>query len=133
MASISGGEVSMNEQGDLFFECAHCRTPFVVNASAAGMTLNCQRCGKPTSVPASSPGLPHSKLPATSTAEQLAEFQRHLKENESQRTEVNGYINQLSIQLHRWQLRLQTLDERNRELRSKLESAGSSNQAARSG
>jgi ribosomal protein S17E len=43
-------------------------------------------------------------------------LQRHLKENESQRTEINGYINQLSIQLHRWQLRLQTLNERNKQL-----------------
>ena len=46
----------------------------------------------------------------------MAELRRHLKENESQRTEVNGYINQLNIQLHRWQIRIQTLDKRNKEL-----------------
>ena len=39
-----------------------------------------------------------------------------MKENESQRTEITSYINQLSIQLHRWQLRLQTLNERKKEL-----------------
>ena len=33
----------------------------------------------------------------------MAELRRHLRENESQRTEIKGYINQLSIQLHRWQ------------------------------
>jgi len=53
----------------------------------------------------------------------VAELQRHLKENESQRTEINGYINQLSIQLHRWQLRLQTLDERNKELTGQMTGA----------
>jgi chromosome segregation ATPase len=46
--------------------------------------------------------------------------QRKLKENESQRTEVTGYINQLSIQLHRWKLRLQTLNERKTELEEEL-------------
>jgi hypothetical protein len=40
---------------------------------------------------------------------------RRLKENESQRTEITRYISQLNIQLHRWQLRLQTLNERKKE------------------
>jgi len=43
------------------------------------------------------------------------------KENESQRTEIPGYINQLSIQLHRWQLRLQTLNERKKELAAEID------------
>jgi predicted nuclease with TOPRIM domain len=78
------------------------------------MTLNCQRCGKPTLVPAMSPSA-SSELP-----EELTDIQRRLKENESQRTEVTGYINQLSIQLHRWKLRLQTLNERKTELEEEL-------------
>ena len=78
------------------------------------MTLNCQRCGKPTLVPimstAVTPASPH----------EMTDLQRKLKENESQRTEVTGYINQLSIQLHRWKLRLQTLNERKTELEGEL-------------
>lgn len=58
--------------------------------------------------------------PIPSASAKLAELQRHLKENESQRTEINGYINQLNIQLHRWQLRLQTLNERNKQLSDEL-------------
>jgi len=50
----------------------------------------------------------------------VAELQRHIKENESQRTEVTGYINQLNIQLHRWNLRLQMLDGRNKQLTDEL-------------
>jgi hypothetical protein len=51
------------------------------------MTLNCQRCGKPTLVPMMS-------MPASPTPPQeLTDLQRKLKENESQRTEVTGYIN----------------------------------------
>ena len=69
---------------------------------------------KPTLVPTVSPS-------ASPTAPQeLTDLQRKLKENESQRTEVTGYINQLSIQLHRWKLRLQTLNERKTELEEEL-------------
>jgi chromosome segregation ATPase len=78
------------------------------------MTLNCQRCGKPTLVPTT----PASANPIA--PQELTDLQRKLKENESQRTEVTGYINQLSIQLHRWKLRLQTLNERKTELEEEL-------------
>ena len=103
-----------NETGDLLFKCQHCASPLVVNAAAAGMTLNCQRCGKPTSVP------PVSASASPTPPQELTDLQRKLKENESQRTEVTGYINQLSIQLHRWKLRLQTLNERKTELEEEL-------------
>jgi len=117
------------EGADVVFSCERCGAPLVVDGAAAGLTLNCQRCGGPTTVPhPSAPELPEGVArPANAGAgsaatieERLAELRRHLKENESQRTEVNGYINQLSIQLHRWQLRIQTLDERNRELMAEV-------------
>src|SRR5512133_1505603 len=103
-----------NEVGDLLFKCENCASPLVVNAAAAGMTLNCQRCGKPTLVPMMSASASSGSL------HELTDLQRRLKENESQRTEVTGYINQLSIQLHRWKLRLQTLNERKTELEEEL-------------
>jgi DNA-directed RNA polymerase subunit RPC12/RpoP len=102
-----------NETGDLLFKCQQCASPLVVNAAAAGMTLNCQRCGKPTLVPMV------SASPASGPQEPT-DLQRKLKENESQRTEITSYINQLSIQLHRWKLRLQTLNERKTELEEEL-------------
>ncbi|MEP6956155.1 MAG: hypothetical protein ABI883_04965 [Chthoniobacterales bacterium] len=39
----------------------------------------------------------------------VSDLQQQLKGNEAQRTEITGYSNQLSIQLHRWQLRFKTL------------------------
>ncbi len=57
---------------------------------------------------------------SSSSAERKSDLQRQLKENESQRTEITGYINQLNIQLHRWQLRLQTLTDRRTELSAEL-------------
>jgi len=77
------------------------------------MNLACSTCGKPTLVP-------KPDEPIADAADQLREIQRQLKENESQRTEVTGYINQLSIQLHRWQLRLQMLNERKAQLEKEL-------------
>ncbi len=115
MEGVAEGRISSSAQSDVFFQCIHCGIQLVVDGAAVGMTLNCQRCGKPNVVPSSENA---AEVPAS--PEKLAELQRHLKENESQRTEVRGYINQLSIQLHRWQLRLQTLDERNKELAGEI-------------
>ncbi len=85
------------------------------------MTLNCQECGGLTTVPLATQSAP------TDPGDQAireADLRRHLKENESQRTEITGYINQLNIQLHRWQLRLQTLNERNAELQAGIKGLG---------
>ena len=109
-------EAAVATPHDITFSCANCHSALVVDAAAAGMTLDCQRCGKPTSVPTISP----SATPSAEAQSKISDIQRRLKENESQRTEITGYINQLSIQLHRWQLRLQTLNERKAELDEEL-------------
>ena len=118
-APVEPATPATDAQDDVFFTCESCGTPLVVDGAAAGLTLNCQRCGGPTTVPHPSAAHVAESVECVATgsiAERLAELRRHLKENESQRTEINGYINQLNIQLHRWQLRIQTLDERNKEL-----------------
>ena len=102
---------------DIVFACAHCSTSFVVDAAAAGMTIDCQNCGKPTTVPRVSVEV------AAENAVRISDIQHQLKENESQRTEITSYINQLSIQLHRWQLRLQSLNERQQKLEAELAAA----------
>ena len=102
---------------DIVFACSHCSTSFVVDAAAAGMTLDCQKCGKPTMVPSVTIEL------AVDNSSKISDVQHQLKENESQRTEITGYINQLSIQLHRWQLRLQSLNERQQKLEAELAAA----------
>ncbi|HEY5074677.1 MAG TPA: hypothetical protein VII34_08280 [Pyrinomonadaceae bacterium] len=99
---------------DIVFACSHCSTFFVVDAAAAGMTLDCQKCGKPTTVPKV------TLEAAADNAVRISDLQHQLKENESQRTEITSYINQLSIQLHRWQLRLQSLNERQTKLQAEL-------------
>jgi peptidoglycan hydrolase CwlO-like protein len=89
----------------------------VVDSAAAGLAVNCQKCGAPIRVPAA----PAETSPANSI--KISELQHQLKENESQRTEITSYINQLSIQLHRWQLRLKSLNERQTKLEAELAAA----------
>ena len=101
---------------DIVFACSHCATSYVVDAAAAGVTLQCQSCGQSTTVPSS------DLAAAAESAARISELQRQLKENESQRTEITSYINQHSIQLHRWQLRLKDLNERQQKLQSELAS-----------
>ncbi len=75
--------------------------------------IDLQRCGKLTTVP----------QPEETKANALAyadEIRGKLTENELQRAEITGNINQLTIQLHRWQLRLQTLNERKQQLEKEL-------------
>lgn len=79
------------------------------------MKFDCQKCGKPTTVP--NPALEA----AAANSIKIADLQHQLKENESQRIEITSYINQLSIQLHRWQLRLQTLKERQQKLQTEVD------------
>ncbi len=117
MQPAGGSTISTQApSSDIVFACSHCSTSFVVDAGAAGMTLDCQKCGKPTIVP-------NARLEAAAdNAVRISDLQHQLKENESQRTEITGYINQLSIQLHRWQLRLKSLNERQQKLEGELAS-----------
>ena len=115
MQQTGGSTLSAQESSsDIVFACTHCSASFVVDSAAAGMTLDCQKCGKPTTVP--NPALEA----AAGNSIKISDLQHQLKENESQRIEITGYINQLSIQLHRWQLRLQTLKERQQKLQTEL-------------
>ncbi|MDQ6654369.1 MAG: hypothetical protein M3Y80_00960, partial [Verrucomicrobiota bacterium] len=98
--------VSAVKESDIVFECDHCGASLVVDGAAAGLAVQCQSCARSTGVPC----VTAPEEPANGA--KLSDLQHQLTENQSQRTEVTGYINQLSIQLHRWQLRLKTLNER---------------------
>ena len=81
-----------------------------------GSTISAQKgsSSEPTIVPNSVPETPVGDVL------KISSLQHQLKENESQRVEITGYVNQLGIQLHRWQLRLQTLKERREKLQAEF-------------
>jgi DNA-directed RNA polymerase subunit M/transcription elongation factor TFIIS len=111
--------VPANHGDDIVFNCPKCGAALVVTAAASGMLVNCQECDQPITVPDAS--LPsRNKEAASEVNAHLANLQRRLKENESQRTEITSYINQHSIQLQRWQLRLHTLEDRKKELMDEI-------------
>jgi predicted Zn finger-like uncharacterized protein len=111
--------VPANHDDDIVFNCPKCGAALVVTAAASGMLVNCQECAQSITVPDAS--LPsRNKEAASEVNAHLANLQRRLKENESQRTEITSYINQHSIQLQRWQLRLQTLEDRKKELMDEI-------------
>lgn len=118
MPDPTAAQPSAGSASDIFFHCDHCRTPLVVDRAAVGKTLPCQKCKKLTRVPS----VADATRLVPKTDEQLADLQRRLKENGSQRTEVTGHINQLTIQLQRWQLRLKMLNERQAELDAEMAS-----------
>ena len=118
-AGVASNSVQV-PSSDIVFACSNCATSYVVDAAAAGMTVNCEKCGKPTTVPKT------TIVAAAETAVRISDLQHQLKENESQRTEITSYINQLSIQLHRWQLRLKSLNERQDKLQTDLASLSAS-------
>jgi len=119
MQQAGGSTLPAQANRDIIFSCVHCSAVYVVDSAAAGMTLTCQKCGKPTTVPQTAVAEQPSPAP-----NRISDLQHQLKENESQRTEITGYINQLGIQLHRWQLRLQTLKERQEKLEGELAALG---------
>jgi transcription elongation factor Elf1 len=119
MQQAGGSILPSQSNRDIIFTCVHCSAVYVVDAAAAGMTLTCQKCGQPTTVPQTA-----AVEQPSANSSRISDLQHQLKENESQRTEITGYINQLGIQLHRWQLRLQTLKERQAKLEAELAELG---------
>ena len=103
------------KQAAVTFQCQHCKAELVLNGTETGLSTNCTRCGKLTAIPRS-----QKRAVVVDPAAQIEDIQRKLTENASQTTEVTGYINQASIQLHRWQLRLQQLNERKEQLEKEL-------------
>jgi DNA-directed RNA polymerase subunit M/transcription elongation factor TFIIS len=118
--STEPSESSANTIRDLVFQCPRCRTTLKLDRATAGTTLKCESCQQLIRVPRSRSATKVSDQAEPVNPEQPADLKHCLKENESQRTEITGYINQLNIQLHRWQLRLQTLNERKQQLEAEL-------------
>jgi hypothetical protein len=124
-AQMNAPEPSQTSPGNadkIVFQCPHCRTTLRVDRSAAGTTLNCDSCQKLIRVPRSRALKKISSNAAAFDHESPEELERRLKENESQRTEITGYINQANIQVHRWELQLQALNERKEQLEAELTS-----------
>ena len=132
---------------DIVFSCPACQGELVVDRDGAGLEVPCSHCGHVLTVPAHQPRVtadqPAVALVANRTAEptspempsrtfdfaaftpeqlgrRLNELKHQLKENRSQDTEMRGHVNRATMELHRLQLRLKTLQERHMDIEAEL-------------
>ncbi len=137
---------------DIVFQCPGCDGQLVVDQAGAGMECPCAHCGVLLVIPARSAAppvpepvlLPTLAVPPTveppketlpqrqfdftaQTSEQLTrrleELKHQLKENLSQDTEMRGHVNRATIELHRLQLRLKKLQDRQADIEAEMSAA----------
>ena len=131
---------------DIVFNCPNCEGELVVDLAGAGMECPCSHCGKILVVPAYRAGpaaspigvtlLSHDRLETPPAASRHFDFEGHapeqlerrlgelthqLKENRSQDTEMRGHVNRATMELHRLQLRLKKLQERQVDIEAELD------------
>ena len=130
---------------DIVFNCPACQGELVVDMAGAGMEVPCSHCGRTLKVPAHQPRPAAAQTGVTlhasdaqepdppparhfdfsgHTPEQLerrlSELKHQLKENRSQDTEMRGHVNRATMELHRLQLRLKTLQQRHADIEAEL-------------
>jgi hypothetical protein len=131
---------------DIVFECPHCHGELVVDLEGAGLSLICVHCGQTVTVPEyHGPSLHFleaatSKLtealrnarkgsprkfdltyrPAADLVARRTELERQSQEIQAQSAELRGQVNHALIQLHRYQLKLEMLNESHAELETEL-------------
>ena len=127
---------------DIVFSCPNCQGELVVDRDGAGLSVPCSHCGQPLTIPAYQPspatgGVAPAAAPAAAvptparefdfsdrSREQLErrfnELKGQLKENRSQDTEMRGHVNRATIDLHRLQLKLKKLQERQADIDAEI-------------
>ena len=131
---------------DIVFECPHCHGELVVDLEGAGLSLACVHCGQTVTVPEYHGPSLHFLEAATSkltdalqearkgsprkldfsnrSREELiarrTELERQSEEIQAQSVELRGQVNHALIQLHRYQLKLEMLNESQAELETEL-------------
>ena len=132
---------------DIVFNCPACGGELVVDMAGAGLECPCSHCGNVLTIPAHQPRAEasaavgvrlhsndHQEPPPAPPARQfdfsghtpeqlerrLGELSHQLKENRSQDTEMRGHVGRATMELHRLQLRLKTLQERHADIEAEL-------------
>ncbi len=128
---------------DIVFNCPNCQGELVVDREGAGLSVPCSHCGHALTIPDYQqvpPSLgamatfdspePPAPVPARhfdfndKPREQLErrfnELKNQLKENRSQDTEMRGHVNRATIDLHRLQLKLKKLQDRQADIDAEI-------------
>ena len=133
---------------DIVFNCPACGGELVVDMAGAGLDCPCSHCGHPLKIPQYQPratgGEPGGVILQTPAADRRAappaparqfdftgqaaeqlvrrmgDLTHQLKENRSQDTEMRGHVSRATLELHRLQLRLKKLQERQADIEAEL-------------
>lgn len=132
---------------DIQFECEHCGNILIVDKDGEGLELACPHCGGAVTVPPFAgrndrenpdaratetqppseeqehpmPTFNFSSLGESELAERLISVEHKLKENASQRMEMQGHINRATIEMHRLTLKMERLQRKQRDLEAERE------------
>jgi predicted RNA-binding Zn-ribbon protein involved in translation (DUF1610 family) len=132
---------------DIVFDCPQCGGELAIDMDGAGMEVHCTHCGQALTVPEyHGPSLQFlqaatSKLAKAIQAARNAspkkfhfegnteddlkhrqnELQHALHESQTQLAEIKGHIHHATIQLHRYQLNVEVIQERQSELKAELD------------
>jgi DNA-directed RNA polymerase subunit RPC12/RpoP len=134
---------------DIVFNCARCGGELVVDREGEGLEVQCPHCGNALVIPAYEATLGEESVPILAVAavamerfdfsgfsadqlgRRLEELRHQLKENRSQDTELRGHVGRANVELHRLQLRLQKLRDRQLEIEAEISAAQRQNPATR--
>jgi len=142
---IESAGVQVTER-DIVLDCPHCGGKLVIDRDGAGMEVNCTLCGGGLTVPVyDGPSLEFLQVATAKLAKAVqgarnatpkkfhfegrprdelkrrqSELQRAILESQAQTTEVKGHIHHATIQLHRYRLKLEVIQERQSELKTEL-------------
>ena len=139
---------------DIVFNCPACHGELVVDRDGAGMSVPCSHCGQPLTIPdhalrttgpvaipstvSGLPTLDHRDVvilnpprhfdfkdqPREQLERRLGDLKHQMKENRSQDTEMRGHVNRATMDLHRLQLKLKKLQERQTDIDAELDALG---------
>jgi len=122
---------------DIVFDCPKCGGELAIDMDGTGMEVNCAHCGNALqflqaatsklakAIQAARNASPKKFRFEGRTRDDLNrrqnELQRALRESQTQLTEIKGHIHHATIQLHRYQLKLEVIQERQSELKAELD------------
>ena len=128
---------------DIVFNCPNCQGELVVDRDGAGLSVPCSHCGQSLTIPdyrqpppavgamtsfdSPEPGTPapvrhfdFTDKPREQLEKRFNELKHQLKENRSQDTEMRGHVNRATIDLHRLQLKLKKLQDRQGDIDAEI-------------
>lgn len=106
----------------LIFPCPSCDQDISAPASMAGQVVACPLCHQQFTVPP--PAAPQAAAhDEARIREEIRSLEGQLHENVTQTTELRGNMSRLNMELHRHQLRLDKLLERQTSLNTEIQAA----------